>query len=151
MDTQEMSVRKLARTLDISDTNIRNYITRDSKPSSDVIEKLVRSFPGINTAWLITGEGEPFLPGSTSITGGEVNYTGNNYGNNVGSNRGTINQHTNQDATRDFIDPFGYKGKIEKLESENQQLREQLQRADALAAAKDETIALLKAAFNRPS
>ena len=94
LDELGLSIRKLARTLDVSDTNIRNYIERGSKPSSDVIEKILRSFPQLNSLWLITGQGEPFLAKSTGTSGPEFNYTGNNYGNSVGSNRGgTVTQH----------------------------------------------------------
>jgi len=51
-----------AKTIDIPPTSISNYLSkvRSSKPSSDLLEKIVNSVD-INPGWLLTGKGEPFM------------------------------------------------------------------------------------------
>ena len=147
LDAQGGSIRKFARMLDVSDTNIRNYIERGTKPSSDALERLLQNIPHLNPAWLLTGEGEPFLSDSTSGANSEVNYTGNNYGNNVGSNRGgLVTQHHGPHTSPDERDT-----KLVLAQQEIESLRTQLAMQAALLASKDETIAVLKSAFSRPN
>jgi hypothetical protein len=152
IDALNLSARAFSAKIEVPDSNTRNYLSKGTKLNSDYLESIASHFSHVNLGWLITGQGEPFLPG-TDANETLASYTKNNYGNNVGSNKGgTVTQHNIPDGTKSFVDPFGYQqSKIEKLESENQQLREQLQRADALAAAKDETIAILKSALARPN
>lgn len=51
-----------ARTIGIAPTSISNYLGkgRASKPSSDILEKIVNSVEKINAYWLLTGKGEAF-------------------------------------------------------------------------------------------
>jgi transcriptional regulator with XRE-family HTH domain len=98
MESLNLKVRTFAGVLDVSETNIRNYLNRDSKPSSDVLERIVRHYPEVNTLWLITGEGEPFLPqlndgvtqtGNFNQAGsGNIQKIKGNKGNVVGTNNG---------------------------------------------------------------
>lgn len=67
-----MSVRGFSSALGVSDTNTRNYIDRGSKPNSEYLEKLLRQFNGINPAWLLLGEGEPFLSSDSSTPSANV-------------------------------------------------------------------------------
>lgn len=57
-----------ARAIDLVPTSISNYLSsgRKSKPSSDMLEKIVSKL-GVNAAWLLTGEGE-ILKSGISIT-----------------------------------------------------------------------------------
>ncbi len=136
-----MSIRQLARTLDISDTNIRNYITRDSKPSSDVMERLVRSFPNLNTVWLITGEGEPFKDNSApaQISGKK------NTVNVSGTNIGTANQTNNYTISECEKERDGYKAQLELAKKEIESLHSQLEWTKILIESKNDIIGILKA------
>lgn len=51
-----------ARTIGIAPTSISNYIGKDraSKPSSDILERIVNSVEKVNAYWLLTGKGEAF-------------------------------------------------------------------------------------------
>jgi transcriptional regulator with XRE-family HTH domain len=77
-----------AKVLDLSDSTVRNYIYRDTKPGYEVLEKLYRSFRHINLEWLFGGTGEPLLtdldkPAATHQRA--KNFTGNNVGVNHGN------------------------------------------------------------------
>lgn len=51
-----------ARTIGIAPTSISNYLGKEraSKPSSDILEKIVNSVEKVNAYWLLTGKGEAF-------------------------------------------------------------------------------------------
>ena len=51
-----------ARAIGIAPTSISNYLGKDraSKPSSDILEKIVNSVEKVNAYWLLTGKGEAF-------------------------------------------------------------------------------------------
>ena len=51
-----------ARAIDIAPTSISNYLGKEraSKPSSDILEKIVNSVKQVNAYWLLTGKGEAF-------------------------------------------------------------------------------------------
>jgi len=147
IDALNLKVRTFAQALGIGETNIRNYLDRGTKPSSDVLEKIINSFPQVNMVWLISGQGEPFTQKPDAPAESYASRLENNYGNSVGSNRGgTVTQH-NAGATN----PSERDTKLALAEKEIQHLREQLAAKDALLASKEETIAVLKTAFNRPS
>lgn len=139
-----LKVGTFARAMGVSDTNIRNYLDRGSKPSSEFLEKLIQNFDSINPTWLLTGNGEPLLTGGDS----QVSHIRDNYGNSVGSNNkgGKVTQHHTGATSPEERDT-----KLALAEKEIQHLREQLAAKDALLASKDETIAVLKSAFNRPN
>ena len=48
-----------ARAIGIAPTSISNYLGKDraSKPSSDILEKIVNSVEKVNAYWLLTGKG----------------------------------------------------------------------------------------------
>lgn len=49
-----------ARAIGIPPTSISNYLSRDraSKPSSDILENIIKGIPLLSGDWLLTGEGE---------------------------------------------------------------------------------------------
>lgn len=51
-----------ARAIEIAPTSISNYLGKEraSKPSSDILEKIVNSVDKVNPYWLLTGKGEAF-------------------------------------------------------------------------------------------
>lgn len=61
MDSLGLKIRTFANALDVNETSIRNYTTKDAKPGADILERIALHFPEVNTRWLITGEDEPFL------------------------------------------------------------------------------------------
>jgi transcriptional regulator with XRE-family HTH domain len=142
-----LKVGTFARAMNVSDTNVRNYLDRGSKPSSEFLERLVQTFDTINPAWLLTGKGEPFLPGteptqniSSPKNKGSINSTGG------GTN--TINNISLDDCKRELEavrrDAASYQREIELLKG-------QLDSKDALIAAKEEMLVLLRSQFNRPN
>ena len=140
-----ISARAFSATIGVPDTTTRNYLDKNTKLNADYLEKIVHHFKEVNLNWLVTGEGEHFVPGVTRSVATRQTIK-NNYGNNVGSNRGTVSQHTTQASDRDALQI-----QLTLAQQEIESLRTQLANKDALLASKDETIAVLKTAFNRPS
>jgi transcriptional regulator with XRE-family HTH domain len=141
IDSLNISVRKFAQALDVAETNIRNYIDKGSKPSSEALEKIARAFPQANLVWLVTGQGEPFLiqPGNLDRLG--INNQKNITGNAIGTNHGTAHQQHGAGLTSNEV---ALLQKIEYLEA-------QLVMKDQVIAAMQESIDLLKAAYGRPN
>jgi hypothetical protein len=141
-----ISARAFSATIGVPDTTTRNYLDKNTKLNADYLEKIVHHFKEVNLNWLVTGEGEHFIPGVAKSVATRQTIK-NNYGNNVGSNRGgTVTQHhigTTSPEERD--------NKLALAEKEIESLRTQLAMQAALLASKDETIAVLKSAFNRPN
>ena len=61
-----------ARTIGIAPTSISNYLGKEraSKPSSDILEKIVNSVEKVNAYWLLTGKGEAFVQDNQYSTSG---------------------------------------------------------------------------------
>jgi transcriptional regulator with XRE-family HTH domain len=131
-----LKVGTFARAMGVSDTNVRNYLDRGSKPSSEFLEKLVQTFDTINPAWLLTGKGEPFLHESGNSSEPRGIYQKNISGGGVGVNQGTntTNNYSMADCEKERD---SYKAERDKAFAENELLRQ-------LLTAKDETIALLR-------
>lgn len=142
-----ISARAFSQTIDVSESTTRNYLDKGTKPSADYLERIASHFTNVNLTWLITGSGEPLLTGSNS----QVSHMRDNYGNSVGSNNkgGKVTQHhvgaTNSGGSDDRDTRLALA--LQEIES----LRAQLANKDALIAAKDETIDLLKSAYTRPN
>lgn len=150
VDSQQLSVRRFAQLLDIGETNIRNYLDKGTKPSSDVLEKMALAFPRLNMDWLVTGKGEAFLSDEATNNTGQA-ITKNNYGNNVGQNVGTNTQYAGTGSPDCERQLAACQAQLLAAQGEVTSLKQQLERADALVAAKDETISLLRATYNRPN
>jgi hypothetical protein len=75
-----LSIRAFSAALGVSDTNTRNYLTKGTKPNSDYLESILRHFNRVNPAWLITGQGEPFLTEPSASDEPLVSYQKNNSG-----------------------------------------------------------------------
>ncbi|WP_210521610.1 helix-turn-helix domain-containing protein [Hymenobacter terricola] len=143
VDGLKISVRKFAQTLDVSETNIRNYTDRGTKPSSDVLEKIILHFPQTDITWLLTGQGDPFLPNSSPSSDSHNISTKNFQGNVAGANHGHMTQsvgsHPNlPDCEKDLA----------VAKNENALLRQQVQTLGELVASQKETITLLRTSRN---
>ncbi|AMJ65923.1 transcriptional regulator [Hymenobacter sp. PAMC 26628] len=141
-----MSARAFSAAIGSGDTNTRNYLDRGSKPGADYLEKIMRRFETVNSAWLITGDGEPFLPGAPAP--GTLTQTQKknrqsqkgSQGNFIQTNHGVISYSiADCEKERDT-----YKASVESYKKEVELLREQLAMKDTVIAAKDQTIDLLK-------
>ncbi|MGI4759581.1 MAG: hypothetical protein ACRYF0_02655 [Janthinobacterium lividum] len=109
---------------------------------------MLTHFSDVNAHWLLTGTGEPFKEGSTP-TQNQTNISGSK--NIVASGKGgkaILNNYTLADCEkeRDTL-----RAERDSLAKQVELLHGQLQTKDALIASKEETIELLKAAFNRPN
>jgi predicted transcriptional regulator len=100
LNTLGMKAGPFSRALGLSETTIRNYIDRNSKPSSEVLEKIVNTFKQVNLVWLVTGVGEHFLPESYEVTQSTVG----NQNNVLGVSHGTTYQ--NNGNAKPHIDSF---------------------------------------------
>lgn len=146
-----LSVRKFAQMLDVSETNIRNYIDKGTKPSSDVLEKVLLQFPLVNMAWLLTGQGEPLLsePDNSTTQTGNFIQSGTRNKQTIKGNKGTV--QTGDGSTINNLTLDDCKNDLEKAQREIEYLRGQLLMQETVLAAKEETITLLRASFNRPN
>jgi transcriptional regulator with XRE-family HTH domain len=68
-------VSQFAKRIGVSHTSIASMMpgSRESKPGFEIIEKIVETFPEINTTWLLTGEGKMLKGESKS---GQYSYAG---------------------------------------------------------------------------
>lgn len=143
-----MSARGFSTAIGASDTNTRNYLDRGSKPGADYIEKVLLRFETVNSKWLLTGLGEPFI----SPTSENHLVPGHNQKNFrspvVGKNQDTATQQENISSTTELE---LVKNKLALAEKDIESLQTQLQMKDAVIAAKDETINLLRTSYNRSS
>ena len=146
-----MKAGPFSRALGLSETTIRNYTDRNSKPSSDVLEKIYSTFKQVNLVWLVTGEGDPLLPGAQIPTEPYIPYQKNNHDSPL-----AVLLPNNPAAGRDAIadcekERDGYRAERDSLAREVVLLREQLTTKDQLIAAKEEMLALLRGRFHQPN
>lgn len=149
IETLGMKTGAFSRVLGVSETNVRNYTERNSKPGADFLEKLIMHFEQINLTWLLTGRGEPLiLPANENnqTTAHAEKFFRSPV---VGTNHGTAYQENN--ATPAAADVEALKNKLALAEKEVEHLKVQLAMKDALLTSKEETLALLRISFNRPN
>jgi len=97
-----MSVRAFSSTLGAPASTTRNYLDKDTKPSSDYIERIVAHFEDVNLNWLVTGKGEPFISnkaGSGTTQTGNFNQSGTSNKQTIKGNRGTVQNNTGSGNT----------------------------------------------------
>ena len=143
-----ISARAFSRTLDVSESTTRNYLDKSTKPSTDYIERIANHFKSVNLAWLITGEGEPLLSSTDENEQTSISVQKNFKSPFVGKNEGTANQ---QQYNLPNLDTDETRTKLALAEKEIEHLRAQLAMKDTVIASKEETITLLRVAFNRPN
>ena len=95
------------------------------------------------------GQGEPFLTEFTTAAEPTASYQKNISGNAIHTNHGTATQHyTVADCEKERD---GYRAERDQARQEAESLRAQLLLQANLIASKEETIALLRTAANRPN
>ncbi|UOR06487.1 helix-turn-helix transcriptional regulator [Hymenobacter aerilatus] len=102
IEALDLKTGSFSRALGVSETNVRNYIERGSKPSSDFLEKLIRHFEHINSTWLLTGQGEMFLNEQRTT---QIKHTAKNSGQAVITNHGNATMHYTKvaDCEKDLL------------------------------------------------
>ncbi|CAM1352820.1 MULTISPECIES: hypothetical protein [Tenacibaculum] len=60
---KRLNIRSFEEIIDVSNNSIGTAIRRKSSFKSNVLNKILHSFPEINPTWLLTGKGEMFLNG----------------------------------------------------------------------------------------
>jgi hypothetical protein len=147
IDSLKMSVRAFSAALDTPASTTRNYLDKGTKPSTDYIERIAAHFKTVNLHWLITGQGEIFIGEAPLATNSATTRIKKVTGGAVHSGNG--NQLITLEACQQELEQT--KRNLAALQREIELLTGQLQTKDALIASKEETIDLLKAAFNRPN
>jgi hypothetical protein len=151
LDNYKLSVRSFSELIGHKPANTQNYVgARGSMPGADYLQSITEHFEDVNPIWLLTGMGEPFKEGSAP-TQNQTNISGKK--NTVavaGTNNGTAttNNYTISECERDRD---AYKAERDHARQQVEHLQAQLATKDALIASKEETIELLKVAFNRPN
>ena len=151
LDHFDLSARKFGREIGVAENNTQNYLPPSNRePGARYLELVLVRFESINPAWLLTGKGEPFLGedprpplniANKKNKGPIQNSTGSHATNTITTNVQLDNCQRDLEASR--RESASYQREIELLKG-------QLSTKDALIASKEETIELLKTAFNRP-
>lgn len=135
-----LSVRKFAHALDVGETNIRNYLDRGTKPSSDILEKIILSFPQVNMVWLLTSEGEPFITNEANSGGtqtGNFNQTGTGNIQKVKGNKNNVQTNNGDHAT------ITNNVKLDDCQRELKAASEKIEMLTSQLADKERTIQIL--------
>ena len=143
LEALKLSARDFSRAVGVPDNNTQNYLEpRFAQPKADYLEKVMLHFRSINPQWLLTGQGEPFQSDTGGTTANiDAQKNKGNIQNNTGSHN-TITYNVKLDnCERD----------LEAAKKENEHLRTQLDLKDALLAAKEEMLVLLRGSHNRPN
>ena len=141
------SVRAFSEAIGESTSNTQNYIgARQLAPKHEYLAKVLNHFSNINAHWLLTGNGEPFLPGTNPLA--SFNQTSK-------KGKGTFVDAIPDSITYTFEDCKKerdiYKAECESLRKQLELLRDQLTMKDQLLAAKDEMLSLLRSGKNQPN
>lgn len=107
----------------------------------------------VSPNYLLFGEGElfltpgePFLPNTSPTSDSHNIQSKKNYGNIAGTIHGSQTQNNGPSSTQ-----LDLEKQLEASKRENELLKQQLIMAQALIAAKEETITLLRGSYNRPN
>lgn len=147
IDALKLSARGFSAQLEVPESNTRNYLDKNTKLNSEYLERIAMHFKSVNLSWLITGEGAMFIGDAPPITNTATTRIKKVTGGAVHSGNG--NQLITLEACQQELEQT--KRDLAALQREIELLTGQLQTKDALIASKEETIDLLKAAFNRPN
>ena len=128
MESLNLKIRTFANALDVNETSIRNYTTKDAKPGADILERIARHYPQVNMSWLITGAGEPFLPAALPSTAPPPD-----------AKKGTPGKASGTECEKE----------LNAANEKNALLASQLTDKERIIEAKEETIALLRTNPNR--
>jgi hypothetical protein len=133
LDALNMSARTFSEVIGEKPSNTQNYVgTRNSMPGADYLEKILNHFENVNSIWLLTGKGEPFLSGTS---------TASSVSNNKKISRSLVVGHVGGNATT--TQNQSVSGNEQALQRELELLRSQL-------ADKERTIQILLNQLPKP-
>jgi hypothetical protein len=137
----QLSARAFSELIGEKPTITQNYVgTRNSMPGADYLEKVLKHFESINPAWFLTGEGEPFISGTSAPQTLETISSKKS----SMSPAGSKSTHSNYSISDCEKERDIYKAERDSLTKEVGLLRDQLAMKDQLIAVKDEMITLLR-------
>lgn len=58
IEAYSLNQKKFAEAIGVPQTTISSFFVRGSKPSCEVLEQIINTFPQISAEWLLTGKGE---------------------------------------------------------------------------------------------
>jgi transcriptional regulator with XRE-family HTH domain len=58
---KDISVQKFASIIGQAEKSVYNYANGKTMPKADVLQKIISSYPDVNSNWLLTGQGPMFL------------------------------------------------------------------------------------------
>jgi len=62
IEEKKMSKSAFAKSLGKGPNGLDSVIVRGSVPNADLLTKIIEVYPEVNPVWLLTGQGEMFLP-----------------------------------------------------------------------------------------
>ena len=103
VDKYNLSSRAFSELIGESPTNTHNYIgSRQAEPRASYLTKVLFHFSDVNPAWLMTGQGEPFLSGNTEVgitQTGTFNQAGNSNIQKAKGNKNNVQTNNGDHAT----------------------------------------------------
>jgi len=69
LDSEQLTASKFADIIGVQRSSVSHVLSGRNKPSFDFIQKTLKSFPEINSEWLILGKGE-MISGTTDFSPG---------------------------------------------------------------------------------
>lgn len=67
MNTYNLNASQLAETIGIQRSTLSHILSGRNKPSLDVVQRILKSFPEIQAAWLLNGDGDSGYKGVVPI------------------------------------------------------------------------------------
>lgn len=61
IDNEQMSASRFAEVIGVQRSSVSHIISGRNNPSLDFVQKIINSFPNINTNWLLTGKGNMYI------------------------------------------------------------------------------------------
>jgi hypothetical protein len=147
LDSFGLSARAFSEEIGEKPTITQNYVgSRNSMPSADYLERVLKHFESINSKWLLTGEGDPFLTENANLptfNRSTEKKSGKTQASSGGSNVKISSLLNDCEIERDSL-----RSKLNLAEKEIALLHAQLEMKDVVIAAKAETIELLRTTLN---
>ena len=71
LDSEQLSASKFADIIGVQRSSVSHVLSGRNMPSFDFLQKTLKSFPGLNSDWLVLGKGE-MMTGIPDYTGGTL-------------------------------------------------------------------------------
>lgn len=150
VDNLSASARAFSDLIGESPTNTHNYTSkRNAEPRAEYLQKVALHFANVNTRWLLTGEGTPFIGDAPAPPVAITNKK--NKGpvqNNTGDHNNITNNVQLEDCERNLASA---KKDVEHLQAQLAAKDDVIASKDALIASQAETLSLLRGGYNRPN